>query len=68
MLLMKSDILQKLKDKGYTTSRIRTEKIMGEQMLQKLREGLLPSWGTLDTLCRLLQCQPGDLIEYVDDQ
>lgn len=23
---------------------------------------------TIDKLCRLLQCQPGDIMEYVEDQ
>jgi DNA-binding Xre family transcriptional regulator len=25
------------------------------------------SWKTLDTICALLECQPGDLIEYVEE-
>ncbi|MGM9649142.1 MAG: helix-turn-helix domain-containing protein [Butyricicoccaceae bacterium] len=25
------------------------------------------SWKTLDTLRNLLRCQPGDIIEYVDE-
>jgi DNA-binding Xre family transcriptional regulator len=25
------------------------------------------SWDNIETLCRLLGCQPGDLVEYVDD-
>ena len=63
----KINILQALKDAGYNTSTIRKERIMGEAMLQKLREGQMVSWATLDTLCELLQCQPGDLIEHVKD-
>ena len=63
----KINILQALKDAGYNTSTIRKEKIMGEAMLQKLREGQMVSWATLDTICELLQCQPGDLIEHVKD-
>ena len=63
----KADVIALLKAAGYNTSRIRKEKIMGEAMLQKLREGQMVSWATLETVCRLLNCQPGDLIEYVDD-
>lgn len=62
----KVDVIKLLKEKGYNTSRIRQDKIMGESMLQKLRQGQMVSWNTLDTLCRLLDCQPGDIIEYVD--
>ena len=60
----KIDVLAALKEAGYNTGRIRKEKIMGEAMLQKLRSGQLISWATLETICELLNCQPGDLIEY----
>ncbi len=60
----KVDVISKLKEAGYNTSTIRKEKIMGEAMLQKLRNGQMVSWATLETICRLLNCQPGDLIEY----
>ena len=40
---------------------------MGEAMLQKLREGQMVSWATLETICALLNCQPGDLLEFVPD-
>jgi putative transcriptional regulator len=33
-------------------------------MLQKLRSGQLVSWATIDMICDLLDCQPGDLIEF----
>ena len=61
----KVDVLAKLKEAGYNTTTIRKEKIMGEAMLQKIRSGQMVSWATLETLCALLDCQPGDLIEYV---
>lgn len=63
----KVDILSALKEAGYNTNRIRKEKIMGEAMLQKLRSGQLVSWATLETICGLLDCQPGDLLEYTKD-
>lgn len=66
-VVYKMNVMQALKDAGYNTNRIRKEKIMGEAMLQKLREGHMVSWATFETLCELLQCQPGDLIEYIPD-
>jgi len=39
---------------------------MGEAMLQKIRSGQMVSWAALETICKLLKCQPGDLIEYVE--
>ena len=67
-LRYKMNVLATLKEAGYTTGRIRSEKIMGEQMLQKIRKGdEMPSWGTIEILCRLLNCQPGDIVEYVPE-
>ena len=64
----KVDVIAVLKEAGYNTNRIRKEKIMGEAMLQKIRSGQMVSWATLETICSLLECQPGDLIEYVKEE
>ena len=61
----KVDVLAELKKKGYSSTRIREEKLIGQSYLQQLRRGELVSWKTLDTICSLLECQPGDLIEYI---
>ena len=63
----KIDVLAALKEAGFNTSTIRKEKIMGEAMLQKIRSGQMVSWATLETICALLYCQPGDLIEYIKE-
>ena len=60
----KFDILKLLKEKGYNTSRIRQEKIMGQAALQQLRKGELVSWKNIDTICTLLDCQPGDILYH----
>ena len=62
----KKDILAALKEKGYSSTRIRNEKIIGQSYLQQLRHGEMVSWKTIETICRLLNCQPGDLLEYVE--
>ena len=64
----KVDILAELKKHGYTSTRIREEKLIGQSYLQQLRHGELVSWKILDKICALLECQPGDLIEYVSVQ
>ena len=67
-IIYKKDILSALKDAGYSTYRIRKEKLMGEATLQKLRNSESVSWDNIDTLCRLLNCQPGDILEYKADE
>jgi putative transcriptional regulator len=64
----KVDILAELKKKGYSSTRIREEKLIGQSYLQQLRRGELVSWKTLDTICALLECQPGDLLEFQKEE
>lgn len=66
-IVYKIDVMAELKKAGYNTTVIRKDKIMGEAMLQKIRKGQMPSWGVLETLCALLHCQPGDILEYIPD-
>lgn len=67
-LVYKTDVLQALKDKGYTTYKLRHEKLLSESTLQKLREKKGVAWDNLETLCRLLDCQPSDLIKYIKEE
>ena len=60
----KLDILDTLKKAGYSSTRIRNEKLMGQATLQQLRHGELVSWKNIEVICRLLDCQPGDILEY----
>ena len=64
----KADVLALLKAAGYPSTRIRAEKLLGQSYVQQLRKGELISWAALNTVCRLLDCQPGDLLEYVADE
>ena len=64
----KIDVLNALKEKGYNTNKIRTEGLLSQSTLQKFRKQQGVSWENLETLCRLLECQPGDLIEFVDNE
>ena len=66
-LTYKINVLEALKQAGYTTYRLRTEKILGEASLQKLRNNEVIGINNLETVCRLLNCQPGDLLQYVQE-
>ena len=63
----KIDVLEALKAKGYTTYTWRKENRLSQSTLQKLREGRGLSWEIIERICGLLECQPGDLIEYVQE-
>ena len=64
----KVDVLKTLKDGGYSSYRIRKEKIFGQREMQNIREGTMVSLTVVSKICHLLQCQPGDLLEYVEDE
>ena len=66
-LRYKIDVLAALKEKGYNTNKIRTEGLLSQSTLQKFRNQQGVSWENLEILCRLLDCQPGDLLMYAED-
>ena len=68
MLRYKVDILKELKEKDYTSYRLRKDKLIGESQIQKIRKGEIASKETLNTICKLLQSQPGDILEYIEDE
>jgi len=65
---LKSDVMERLRAAGYTSYRIRQEKIMGQDVLTKIRNREMVSAANLSLLCELLNCQPGDIMEHVKDE
>ena len=61
------NVLAALKEKGYSTARIRNEKLIGQAYLTQIRNGEIVSNACLAKLCKLLECQPGDILEYAED-
>ncbi|MGN0706934.1 MAG: helix-turn-helix domain-containing protein [Faecalibacterium sp.] len=60
----KKNIMEELKKAGYSSTRLRREKLLGESYMSQLRHGEMISWAALDVVCTILNCQPGDLIEH----
>lgn len=56
-----------MKQKGLTTYKIRQDKIVGENTLTSMRRNQFINLKAIDSLCKTLDCQPGDLMEYVTD-
>jgi putative transcriptional regulator len=57
-----------LDEKGWTTYKIRQERLIGQGTLTALKNGTggLDS-KTISKLCKVLGCQPGDIMEYIED-
>jgi len=63
----KFDILEALKEKGYSTYKIRKEKLLAESTVQALRRGDIVAMENISRICSLLQCQPGDILEFAEE-
>ena len=64
----KIDVLAALKAAGYSTYKLRKEKILAESTLQQFRNGDIVSNENLSRVCELLRCQPGDILAYVPEE
>ena len=63
----KKDIILALKNIGYSTYKIRKEKIFTEGQLQQIRDNKLLTQEALNKVCTLLNVQPGDILEFIPD-
>ncbi|MBR6568044.1 MAG: helix-turn-helix transcriptional regulator [Clostridia bacterium] len=69
MAIKYDKLIALLKEKGITTYKIRKENLISQATYQKLRtgDGIIDT-RTIEKLCKLLDCQPGDIMEYVPDE
>lgn len=61
-------LFEMLKKKGISSYKIRKENLISQAALTKMKNGT----GNIDTrtlerLCKVLHCQPGDIMEYEED-
>lgn len=69
MIRYKTDVLSALKGAGYNTYRLQKEKLLSSTIVQKLRSGdTTLTIESLNVICDLLHCQPGDLLEWVPSE
>lgn len=68
MIQYKFDVLYVLKAHGYTQLRLRQEKLLSASAIAALKDNKPTiTLDTLNTICRLLNMQPGDIIKYTSD-
>ena len=64
----KVDIMQALRNVGISSYKILREGLIPQSTTTKLRRGDTSiNLSSVATICHLLHCQPGDLLEYVED-
>lgn len=62
-----SKLLKIFEERGINTYTIKKEGIIGQASWKKIHEGGHIDTRTIEKLCEYLKCQPGDIIEYVED-
>lgn len=65
MIKYKIDILSFLKNHGYSQTRIQKDGLLPSQTIQNIRNGKSITLETLNKICIMCKCQPGDLIEVI---
>ena len=65
MIRYKIDVTKELSNRGFTTNVIRKNRWISEATMTKIRRGEYISTKTLNVLCVLLKCQPGDILEVI---
>ena len=66
-MIVYDDILRRLADSGWSTYRLINEQMFGNSTITRLRNGSPINTTTIDTICRLCGCQPGDIMHYEPD-
>lgn len=69
MSISYNKLLKLFDQKGVTSYTItKKDKIIGQATWKKIHENGHIDTRTIETLCKYLNCQPGDILEYVPDE
>lgn len=70
MIKYRADVISLLKEHGFNQARIQKEKLLPMQTLQNIKAGKSITLDTVNKICIMCRCQPGDLLEVVptDDE
>ena len=67
-MIVYKGILQRLFAAGWSSYRLAKEHLISPSTLDRIRSGQPINTTTIDTICRLCGCQPGDLLQYKPDE
>lgn len=63
-MIIFEDIMTMLLESGWTSYKLRKEKIFSESTLTRIRNQEPITTTTIEKICDLCDCQPGDLMHY----
>ena len=65
MIKYKMDICAELAKRGYTAGKIQKERLLPGQTIMYIKAGKSITLDTLNKICIMLKCQPGDVLEVI---
>jgi len=66
-MIIYKNVIEKLRDAGYTSYKIRETKVLSEGTMQAFRTNKPVNLKTIDALCQLLRCRIEDVVEVIID-
>jgi len=60
-------LLKMMANQGITSYTLKRDNIIGQATFKKIKEGGDIDTRTIAKLCKLLNCQPGDILEYTPE-
>lgn len=67
-MIVYDKLWQTMKNKGITQYALINQYRMSAGQLSRLRKNQNISSHTINTLCEILDCQPGDIMEYIREE
>ena len=67
-LIRYKNVLEQLKDAGYSTYVIKTTKVIGQASMQAIRNNKPVNLSTIDTICQLTGKRIEEIVEILPDE
>lgn len=61
-------LLSIFEERGISSYTIKRDKVIGQASWKKIHDGGHVDTRTIENLCKYLQCQPGDILEYIPEE
>lgn len=61
-------LFDRMKQREISSYRTIKDKVVSERTFQRIREGKSVTLKSIASLCKALECQPGDILEYIDEE
>lgn len=65
MIRYKVDVFELLKAHGFNQTRIQRDNLLSGQTRANIKSGKMVNLDTINRICIMCRCQPGDIIEVV---